>query len=131
MSDKLAAHFGFARLVVRNLQREAAFYRAVMGYGEGQTIRASINGRPLEEIIFINDGKAELILLAYDDGPAPSPTGVMLGFITQDLEAFEKRVVAAGGAVFQPIGPMEGGNEGTRLGIYADPESFLFEVIQW
>jgi predicted enzyme related to lactoylglutathione lyase len=131
LTHDLSARFAFARLVVRDLQKQAAFYRSVMGYGEGLTIKAEIKGRPIEEIIFIHDGKTELILLAYADGGEPSSDGAMLGFATPDLEAFEARVLAAGGSVYQAIGPMEGSDKPARLGFYADPEGFLLEVIQW
>jgi catechol 2,3-dioxygenase-like lactoylglutathione lyase family enzyme len=132
MAEELAARFGFARLVVRDLQKQAAFYRAVMGYGEGMMIRADIKGRPIEEIIFLGpDGKTELILLAFGDGPPRATDGAMLGFITKDIKAFEARVLAAGGSIFQPIGAMQGADRPAQLAFYADPEGFLLELIEW
>lgn len=131
MPDKLTARFGFCRLVVNDLQKEAAFYRSAIGYGEGLTIVGEVNGRPIEEIIFMEGGKAELVLLTYTDGgPATSPSGVMPAMFSPDLDAMEERVVAAGGSVYQAIGPMEMPNGPTRLAFFADPEGFVLEVIE-
>ena len=131
MTDVLAARFAFARLVVRDLQKQAAFYREVFGYGEGQFIRDAINGRPIEEIILSGpDGKVELIILQFLEGPDPSPTGVMIGFFTQDLEALEARILAAGGAVVQAIGSLQMGERPARFALYADPEGYQLEVIE-
>ena len=131
MSDMLAARFGFCRFVVRDLQKQAAFYRAAFGYGEGITIRDEIKGRPIEEIIFMEGGKAEIVLLVYTDGgPEPSPSGVLPGFFAPDLDALQARVLAAGGSVYQEIGPMEMPSGPTRLAFFADPEGFIMEVIE-
>ncbi|HKR25139.1 MAG TPA: VOC family protein [Phenylobacterium sp.] len=132
MADKLPARFGFPKLVVRDLHKQAAFYRAVVGYGEGQFLTGKINGRAVEEFIFsAPDGKVEMLVMAYvDGGPAPAPGAMICGMFTDDLEAFEARVLAAGGSVFQPIGPMDMPGMTARLAFYADPEGHLLEVIQ-
>lgn len=131
MANELNARFAFTKLVVRDLERQAQFYRDVMGYGEGQLIEGQIDGRAIREIIFSGpDGRTELIVLAFQDGPAASPEGVMAGFMTQDLAAFEKRVLAAGGSAHQQIGPLEGAPGNAKLAFYKDPEGFLLEVLQ-
>jgi predicted enzyme related to lactoylglutathione lyase len=123
-----AARFAFLKLVVPNLQEAARFYRAVFGYGEGQFIASTIAGAPMEEIIFSRpEGGTELILLAYTDGPRPEPSGVIAGFSAPDLEAFEARVLAAGGSVVQPIKPLGAGG---RFAFYADPAGWVMEVIE-
>jgi predicted enzyme related to lactoylglutathione lyase len=125
--------FAFLKLVVADLRKEAAFYRSVIGYGEGYRIEGAIAGRPIEEIVLAGpDGEVEMLILAYTDGkgPAPSPSGVITGIYTPDLEAFERRVIAAGGSVAQPIGPIELPTGTSRLAFYADPEGYLLEVIE-
>jgi predicted enzyme related to lactoylglutathione lyase len=123
-----AARFAFLKLVVPDLQEAARFYREVFGYGEGQFIASSIAERPMEEIIFAKpEGGTELILLAYPDGPAPEPSGVIAGFATKDLEAFQARVLAAGGSVVQPIKPLGAGG---RFAFYADPAGWVMEIIE-
>ena len=133
MSDKRLARYGFPKIVVRDLHKQIAFYRAVIGYEGGQFINGQINGRPLEEIVLFGpDNQVEMLILAYTDGkgPHPDPSGFINGFFTPDLDAFEARVLAAGGSIVQPIGPMEMPGTTTRLAFYADPEGFLLEVIE-
>lgn len=132
MTDAPAARFGFPRIIVNDLQKQAAFYRAAFGYGEGITIQAEIKGRPIEEIIFMSpEGQAEMILLTYtDNGPPSSPSGVLFGFFSPDLDVLEQRVLAAGGSVFSPIAPMDMPSGPTRLIFLADPEGFVMEVIE-
>src|SRR4051812_22688216 len=115
MADTPHAAVAFTKLVVRDLQASAAFYRAVCGYGEGQFVRSQIGGRPMEEIIFRRpEGQAGLIILTYTEGPAPSPSGVITGFNTRDLDAFQARVLAAGGQVVQEIKPLSFGSAQMR-----------------
>ena len=133
MPDSRLARYGFPKIVVRDLHKQIAFYRAVIGYEGGQFIQGQVNGRPIEEIIlFSPDNKVEMLILAYQDGqgPDPDPSGIINGFFTPDLDAFEARVLAAGGRVVQPIGPMEMPSGTTRLAFYADPEGYLLEVIE-
>ena len=133
MADRLPARFAFPKLVVGDLHKEAAFYRAVIGYGEGQFLTGEIKGRAVEEFIFSGaDGAVEMLVMAYvDGGPAPPPGALISGVYTDDLEAFEARVLAAGGTVHQPIGPMATPGMKARLAFYADPEGHLLEVIEW
>lgn len=131
MSDNPASRFSAARLVVGDLQRQAAFYRAVFGLGEGLFIADQIRGRPIEELIFMDPrGGAGIILLQYMDGNPPSPEGAMLVFFDEDVQALEARLLAAGGSVFQPVSEIDLGQRRARMAIYADPEGFLHEVIE-
>jgi predicted enzyme related to lactoylglutathione lyase len=131
MADAPHASVAFIKLVVRDLQASAAFYRAVCGYGEGQFVRSQIGGRPMEEIILPRpDGQAGLILLAYTEGPPPAPSGVISGFNTRDLDGFQARVLAAGGSVVQEIKPLTFGAAQMRYAFFADPEGYVMEVIE-
>lgn len=133
MSQNRPARYGFPKMVVRDLQREIAFYRAVIGYEGGQFIEGEITGRPIEEIVFFGpENNVELMILAYKDdhAPQPDPSGVINGFFTSDLDAFETRVLAAGGSIVQPIGPLSLPGMDTRLAFYADPEGYMLEVIE-
>lgn len=131
MTATLTTRMGFPRLVVRDLQRQAAFYRAVFGYGEGIFIADQLMGRKIEEIIFMTgDNRAELVLLQFMEGPQPSSDGAMLGYFTSDLDAFAARVTAAGGSVAQEPVLIDMGPKKARMGVYADPEGFLLEVIE-
>lgn len=127
------ARFGFLKLVVRDLQKQAAFYRAVFGCDEGQFIEGEIAGRPIEEILLTApNGTAEILVLVYKDGkgPPPEPSGVIAGLLTPNIEAFEQRVLDAGGRIAQPIGPIQLPSGASRIAFYADPEGYLLEVIE-
>ena len=134
MSDELTTRFGFHRIIVQDLHKQAAFYRAMFGYGEGFRVDADIRGRPVEEIIFTRpDGQVDMALIAYtdkDDGPAPSLTGAFPCFYASDLDELAKRVVAAGGEVFQPPIPLQMPQGTTRLAMFQDLEGCLIEVIE-
>jgi predicted enzyme related to lactoylglutathione lyase len=132
MTQGYDPRFAFTKLVVPDLQAAAAFYRTVCGYGEGQLVRSEIAGRAMEEIIFpkAEGGGSELILLAYSDGAAPSPSGVITGFYTPDIDAFQARVLAAGGSVVQPVRPMTFGGSQMRFGFFADPAGYVLEVLE-
>lgn len=129
MTDALTTRFSFTKLVVPDLQSAAAFYRAVFGYGEGQFVASTIAGRPMEEIIFPRTaGEAGLILLQFTDGPAPTASGIITGFRTSDLDAFQARVLAAGGSVVQPIAPLTSAPH-MRFAFFADPAGYVIEVL--
>lgn len=131
MTEARISQFAFTKLVVKDLQAMATFYRSVCGYGEGQFLEAEIAGQPVAEIIFSKpEGGAEVVLLTYLGGPLPSPSGVITAFNTPDLDAFEARVLAAGGTVVEPIKALEFGATRMRIAFYADIEGFLLEVLE-
>ena len=131
MTGKRISAVAFAKLVVKDLDAMADFYRAVCGYGDGQRLEDAIAGRPIVEIVFAKpEGGAELVLLTFTDGPLPSPSGVMIAFDTPDLDAFQARVLAAGGSVVEEIKPLEFGGNRMRIGFYADIEGYLLEVLE-
>ena len=103
----------------------------MFGYGEGQFITDRINGRAIEELIFFDaEGRVGIVLLQFLDEGDVSSAGAMLGYFTNDLEAFERRVLDTGGSVFQAIGPLELPGKTTRIAFYSDPEGFVLEVIE-
>ncbi len=131
MTDKRISTVAFPKLVVRDLEAMAGFYRAVCGYGEGQRIEDAIAGRPIAEIVFSQPhGGAELVLLTFTGGPPPSPSGVMIAFDTPDLDAFQARVLGAGGSVVEAIKALEFGGNRMRMGIFADIEGYVLEVLE-
>lgn len=97
--------FVFTKLIVGDLEKSAAFYKAVAGLTEVQRIDAVIGGRSITEIILAGNppGPATLILFAYHDTPNPPAGDSILGFETRDIAAFVARVVAAGGSIVQDV----------------------------
>lgn len=125
------AKFAFTKLVVRDLDKAAAFYRSVCGYDEGYRVQDALFGRPIEEVIFRRpEGRTELVLLAYLQGPLTSAGDAMTAFDTPDLDAFQSRVLAAGGTVAEPIRVVEFGSTRMRIGFFRDVDGYLLEVIE-
>jgi hypothetical protein len=52
MTEKRISVVAIPKLVVKDLEAMATFYRAVSSYGDGQRIEDAIAGRPIVEIIF-------------------------------------------------------------------------------
>ena len=131
MPAKRISSLALPKLVVRDLGAVAEFYRKVCDYGAGQRLEGAIAGRPIVEIVFDKpEGGAELVLLTFTQGPPPSPSGVMIIYDTPDLEAFQARVLAAGGSVVEPIKPLEYGANRMRMAIFADIEGYMLEVLE-
>lgn len=132
MLDKTRnVEFSFTKLLVHDLERAVAFYRAVCEYGEGYTVEATMIDRPIRETILSRPGGgAELVLMTYLDGVHPQPGCVVNAFNTVDIEAFQARVLAAGGAVLEPIKDLAFNDNVMRIAFFADPEGFLLEVME-
>jgi lactoylglutathione lyase len=127
MSD---ASFGFTKLIVDDLDKAAAFYKAVCGLAEQARVDDKVGGRAISEIIFAPayQGGASFVLLAYPDTPRPSSGEVILGFATPDVDAFVGRVLVGGGAVVDA--PASRPEHGVRVAVVRDPEGHLIEVVQ-
>ena len=122
----------FTKLVVRDLEKLAAFYRDAYGLHAVQRVRGERIGREeIDEIMLSDDPRAaygSLVLLEYL-GRGPSPNGeVILGFTTDDLPALLERVTQAGGRVLVQIQEMP--ERKLRVAFATDPEGHLAEVVQ-
>ncbi|WOK36002.1 VOC family protein [Sphingomonas sp. C3-2] len=126
MADK----FGFTKLLVADLEKSAIFYKTVFELTELARVQSSITGREISEIMFnpTGEGAATFVLLTYVGTEKPSSEEVILGFITEDLEALLGRVTAAGGAVTQPIKAMP--EHGIKVAFATDPEGHLLELVE-
>jgi predicted enzyme related to lactoylglutathione lyase len=123
-------HFGFTKLVVGDLEKSAAFYKSVCELTEMARVDAAIEGRPISEIMFnaTGQGAATFVLLTYKDAPTPRAGEVILGFITQDVDAFVARARAAGGSVAQEA--MRQPEHGVKVAFVRDVEGHLIEVVE-
>ena len=123
--------FAFTKLVVRDLSKADAFYRTVCGYSEGQWVTDTAGGRPIQEVIYRRpEGGLELVLLTYLDGAVGSAGDVITAFDTPDLDAFQARLLAAGGAVAEAIRDLEFNGNPMRIAFFTDPDGYLLEVMQ-
>jgi predicted enzyme related to lactoylglutathione lyase len=123
-------HFGFTKLLVHDLDKAAAFYKAVAGLTEMARVDAEIGGRPISEIIFnaTGQGAATFVLLKFLDAPKPTNDEVILGFQTEDVAAFVGRAVDNGGTLVEQ--PYDNVAHGVKVGFVTDCEGHLIEVVQ-
>ena len=123
--------FGFTKLVVHDLEKQAAFYRDVYGLHAVQRVQAEIGSEAIDEIMLNSDPKAQfgsLVLLKFLGRPAAQQGELILGFITDDLPALLDRVRAAGGGVHAPIKAMP--EHRLKVAFATDPEGHLAEIVQ-
>jgi predicted enzyme related to lactoylglutathione lyase len=112
------------KIIVADLDRSEAFYRAVCGFDEVERIA----GPGFVEAIMRPSGNpagAALVLLA--DGTTPPPGEAVLVFETDDVAAFAARIVAAGGEVTMP--PQLYAEAGITFALFRDPEGHTLEAI--
>ncbi|MBK6510743.1 MAG: VOC family protein [Haliea sp.] len=130
MSQHSKAHFGFTKLLVRDLEKSARFYTDVCGLTELARVEASIAGRPIREIMFntTGEGAAMFVLLNFMDDEGAPGKDVILGFQTDDVAAFVQRAVDAGGKIVDPV--RDDPEHGVMVGFVSDPEGHLIEVVQ-
>jgi predicted enzyme related to lactoylglutathione lyase len=123
-------HFGFTKLVVADLDKSVAFYTQVFGVEEQHRVHAEIAGREIDEILFAPTapGASTFVLLRYTDRSVPSNDEVIVGFITDDVDAVCARVVDAGGSIAQVAG--EQPEHGVKVAFVTDVEGHLIEVVQ-
>jgi catechol 2,3-dioxygenase-like lactoylglutathione lyase family enzyme len=122
--------FIFTKLIVGDLERSAAFYRAICGLTEQTRISGSVGGRAMTEIILAADppGAATLVLFAFHDSPTPALGDSILGFQTDDIAAFIDRALAAGGSVVQDITDLP--DHRLKFAFVRDIEGHLVEALQ-
>lgn len=122
-------HFGFTKLVVGDLEKCASFYKSVCELTEHARVDASIDGRPISEIIFNpTQGATAFVLLTFVGAAAPQADEVILGFITPSVDAFVARARAAGGSVVQEA--VNQPEHGVRVAFVRDVEGHLIEVVE-
>ncbi len=127
-----SASFAFTKLIVRDLEKMAAFYRDVFGLHTVNRVRGErIGAEEIDEIFLSPDPNAtwsSLVLLRYL-GRGPSPNGeAILGFTTDDLPALLARLQQAGGRITAPIEEMSALR--IRVAFATDPEGHLAELVQ-
>ena len=123
-------HFGFTKLLVDDLEKTAAFYKAVCDLTETGRVDAAIGGRAISEILFAatGEGAGTFVLLKFVDAPKPTNDEVILGFITADVDAFVARAVANGGTLVEA--PSAKPQHGVKVGFVTDCEGHLIEVVE-
>lgn len=133
MSEKRKAIFSFTKLIVDDEERMAEYYHQVYGLNKLQRVQEADNGAvgPIREVI-MGPGETmsaeSLVMIKFVDKPAPRDQEVILGFITDDLDALAERVLAHGGTHVGPIKAMP--QHGVRVLFATDPEGRLSENVE-
>lgn len=125
-----AARLVATKLVVEDLAAQTIFYVSALGYIEAQSIRADLNIGAIHEVILrspTNDQEM-LVLLRYEDRPAPPPGGSILAFQVADLQASIRKVLMLGGREIAPWQHMREMN--LDVVFLADPEGHTIELYQ-
>ncbi|MEZ4334176.1 MAG: VOC family protein [Myxococcota bacterium] len=123
--------FGFTKLVVGDLEKMKAFYMNAYDLKQFDRIQADIGIDPIDEIMLGRDsgfGPGSLVLLRFTELAPPRPGAVILGFVTDDLQALLDRVVANGGRVHAAIKDIP--EMKVRVAFAKDPEGNLAELVQ-
>lgn len=126
----MKSHFGFTKLVVKDLDGTAAFYRDVVELEELMRVQDEIGGRAIEEVLFkpTGEGGATFVLFKFLDRDLPASEEVIIGFQTPDVTAFVDRVRRAGGSVVLDV--EEKAAHGVKVAFVKDPEGHLIEVVE-
>lgn len=124
------AHFAFTKLVVDDLEKCHAFYTGVCGLVEQFRYESEISERAISEIGYAPTaaGGASFALLKYLNADKPANGELILGFTTDDIDAFVARALAAGGRVADPVRAMP--DLGLNVAFVEDCEGHLIEVVQ-
>jgi predicted enzyme related to lactoylglutathione lyase len=122
------ARLSFTKILVDDLEAESAFYEAVLGLQPLTRFELTIDGSYMEEVILEADGSS-LILVHWQDQPAPPRGEVVLGFRTPDAADLFARAEAAGGKIVRPLRRVEEAG-GLLAGVFEDPEGHACEIVE-
>lgn len=121
---------GFTKLIVDDLERQAAFYSALYEFQQLHRIKAEIGGTMIDEIVLgtADEALPLLVLFKYLDGRKTVTGEVILGFMTNNLDGAIERAVACGGAV--DVEPFQSDVAAGRVAFIRDPEGHLVEILE-
>jgi predicted enzyme related to lactoylglutathione lyase len=126
--------FSFTKIITKNLDGLASFYKAVFGMRELHRVRSSVNAEPIEEIILTISGdmasEPVLVLFNFIERPSLKDSDSILGFIVADLDQAIARVKQGGGTVIAEPKIHDEGGAPVRVAFAADPEGRLLEIVQ-
>ncbi|MEV4019718.1 VOC family protein [Nonomuraea angiospora] len=122
--------FAFTKLLVADLEAEAAFYSAALGLVTQHRVTGGEGQAAYQEIILAaaGDDGPSLILLRRPHQEMPEPGETVLGFVVDDVEQVVREARAAGGVVRS--GPTAVPQAGVRVAQVEDPEGHAVELVQ-
>lgn len=122
--------FVFTKIVVDDLDAQAAFYTAVLGQVVKHRFIGGEGERVFEEIVLgaeSGDGPS-LLLIHYASGGTPHSGEAVFGFAVTDVDATVRAALAAGGTVRSE--PRSMPHVAMKVAELADPEGHLLEIVQ-
>ncbi len=134
MAGERKASFGFTKLIVDDEEAMAEYYHQVYGLNKLQRVSSNGSGGAMGAFREVIMGPGEtmssesLVMFKFVDRPAPRDQEVILGFITQDLDALAGRVTANGGKLMSEIKSTP--EHGVRVVFSTDPEGRLSENVE-
>jgi predicted enzyme related to lactoylglutathione lyase len=107
-------------VVARDLERQRAFYRDVLGLPESEAGRGWVQ-------FDLGEGRM-LEVLQQSDEPQYAEQRVQVGFEVDDIEAARASLIESG---VEPISGIEGGERsGSRWAYFRDAEGNVFEITE-
>ena len=128
----MSSQFSFTKIIVADVDRLFAFYRAVFGMAETARVRQGEGDAELDEIIMGPAGAGysvpSLVIQRYPNRPIPAPGEATLGFIVADIDRTIKTALAAGATIDQPL--RTAAEHGIRVAFIKDPDGHRIEIVQ-
>lgn len=124
----------FTKLIVDDEEKMTDYYCAVYGLNAVARVGGDAGGlsEPFREVILATGegmtGGQTLVMFKFLDRPKPRDQQVILGFVTDDLDALKARISANGGKLLGEI--FEQPDHGVRVLFSEDPEGALAENVQ-
>ncbi|MCP5395204.1 MAG: VOC family protein [Sphingomonadaceae bacterium] len=123
----------FTKLIVADEEKMSDYYCAVYGLKPVQRVAGASagEGETFREVILSTTGEMTgqtLVMFNFTDRPKPRDQQVILGFISDDIEALNARIVANGGKLVGPLTDQP--DHGVRVQFSEDPEGALAENVQ-
>lgn len=122
--------FGFTKLIVDDLEGQAAFYSTLYDFEVLQRIRAQIGEDEVDEIVLGPSGGGEplLVIFKYLDGRKASSGEVILGVTTEHFNETLESILANGAAM--SVLPFVTEVTNARVAFVTDPEGHLIEIVE-
>jgi predicted enzyme related to lactoylglutathione lyase len=122
--------YAFTKVVVDDLDKMSAFYSEVYGLKQYDRVQSVIGEEPIEEIMLgtTDANTGGVILLKFIERKPAKVGEIILGFLTDDVDALYERVLVAGGGVHAPVRHDDGAPY--KVGFVKDPEGHLAEVVE-
>lgn len=121
----------FTKLIVKDEEAQAAYYGAVYGLNPVYRAEGTSDGEPYREVILSpGDGMAagSLVMFNFTQRTGARDQQVILGFVTEDIDALVGRIEANGGKLVGPV--RDEPEHGVRVVFATDPEGALTENVQ-